>query len=88
MKIIIAYLKDCNGASLKDIADYLQVSEMTARRDLYELREHNVIHYISGSLSLIPTVSEIMSKTHTTLSVKSWSIMKKKNGSERKRQLF
>lgn len=48
LKNIIAFLKDCNGASLKNIADYLQVSEMTARRDLYELREQNVIHYISG----------------------------------------
>lgn len=48
LKNIIAYLKECNGASLKDIAHYLQISEMTARRDLYELRERNVIHYISG----------------------------------------
>ena len=48
LKGILDYLIECGGASVKDIAQHMNVSEMTARRDLYSLKEQNLILYISG----------------------------------------
>lgn len=48
LKAILDYLIKNGGASVKDIAEQMNVSEMTARRDLYTLREQNLILYISG----------------------------------------
>lgn len=48
LKEILDYLIENGGASVKDIAKQMNISEMTARRDLYSLREQNLIRYISG----------------------------------------
>jgi DeoR family deoxyribose operon repressor len=55
---ITAFLKNNNGASTKEIAAYAGVSEMTARRDLYELRDANAVNYISGVAIYIPRDAE------------------------------
>lgn len=68
LKKIIAYLKSRNGASLKEIADYLQISEMTARRDIYELRDTDVIHYISGVAIYNPDSQRVSNQTPYELS--------------------
>ncbi|MBC8535359.1 DeoR/GlpR family DNA-binding transcription regulator [Feifania hominis] len=65
---IIGYLKVNNGASIKEIADMLGVSEMTVRRDLYELREQNVINYISGVAIYNPENADVVDKRNYELS--------------------
>jgi DeoR family deoxyribose operon repressor len=55
---ITAFLKNNNGASTKEIAAHVGVSEMTARRDLYELRDANAVNYISGVAIYIPCDAE------------------------------
>lgn len=45
---IITLLKEHSGATIKDISSAMGVSDITIRRDLYELRDRNLIHYISG----------------------------------------
>ena len=48
LKAILDYLIKNGGASVKEISEQMNVSEMTARRDLYLLRGQNLILYISG----------------------------------------
>lgn len=45
---IVTFLKEYGGASIKEIASHLDVSDITIRRDLYELRDRGMIHYVSG----------------------------------------
>jgi len=45
---ILSFLKDHGGASIREIASRLDVSDITIRRDLYELRDRGMIHYVSG----------------------------------------
>jgi len=48
LQSIISYLKHHSGASIHEIATAMEMSDITTRRDLYELRDRNLIHYISG----------------------------------------
>ncbi len=45
---IIDYLKHHSGASIHEVASAMETSDITTRRDLYELRDRGLIHYISG----------------------------------------
>lgn len=45
---ILMFLKENGGASIREIASRLDVSDITVRRDLYELRDRGMIHYVSG----------------------------------------
>lgn len=45
---ILGFLKTNSGASIRELAVAMDVSEITIRRDLYELRDQKLIHYISG----------------------------------------
>lgn len=47
-KAIMDCLVQTRRASVKELAEKMSVSEMTIRRDLYSLREQNLILYISG----------------------------------------
>ncbi|MHC1749384.1 MAG: DeoR/GlpR family DNA-binding transcription regulator [Cellulosilyticaceae bacterium] len=46
---IVEVLKEKKGASVKELAQMLNVSEMTIRRDLAILNKNNIIHNISGA---------------------------------------
>ncbi len=46
---IISYLKQNNGASVKDLAQMLNVSEMTIRRDLKILNSSGIVNNVYGS---------------------------------------
>ena len=46
---IINYLKENNGASVKDLANLLNVSEMTIRRDLKILDDSGIVNNVYGS---------------------------------------
>ena len=48
LQSIIDYLKHHSGASIHEIATATEMSDITTRRDLYELRDRSLIHYISG----------------------------------------
>ncbi len=48
MNKILEILKNSNGASLKQIAQMLDISEMTVRRDLQALSKDNLITLIKG----------------------------------------
>ncbi|TFG64443.1 MAG: DeoR/GlpR transcriptional regulator [Spirochaetales bacterium] len=47
---IIDILKVHNAATIKDLADRLQVSEMTMRRDLAQLADDNIVKLIHGGV--------------------------------------
>lgn len=46
---IVSYLKENNGASVKDLATRLNVSEMTIRRDLKILDDNGIVINVYGS---------------------------------------
>ena len=46
---IVHYLKENNGASVKDLASLLNVSEMTIRRDLKILDDNGIVNNFYGS---------------------------------------
>lgn len=46
---LIQYLKENNGASVKDLATLLNVSEMTIRRDLKILDDNGIVNNVYGS---------------------------------------
>lgn len=46
---IVEVLKEKKGASVKELAQMLNVSEMTIRRDLAILNENNIVHNIFGA---------------------------------------
>ena len=46
---IVNYLKEHNGASVKDLASRLNVSEMTIRRDLKILDDNGIVNNVYGS---------------------------------------
>ena len=46
---IIQILKEKNGATIKDLANDLQVSEMTIRRDLQILKNNNIVNKVYGA---------------------------------------
>jgi DeoR family deoxyribose operon repressor len=49
MRIVVDYLRDRNGASIRDLARELKVSEMTVRRDLEQLRLENIVSLVHGA---------------------------------------
>lgn len=46
---IVQILKETNGASVKDLAGQLNVTEMTIRRDLLLLQENHVVRVVYGA---------------------------------------
>ena len=51
-KEIIEYLSDTDYRTLKDIADKFAISMNTARRDINELAEENLVKKFYGGVSL------------------------------------
>ena len=46
---LIEILKEKNGASVKELANILKVSEMTIRRDLEFLKSNNIVTKVYGA---------------------------------------
>jgi DeoR family deoxyribose operon repressor len=49
MRTVADYLRDRNGASIRELARELGVSEMTIRRDLEQLRQENIVSLVHGA---------------------------------------
>lgn len=49
---VVEILKEKNGASIKELSNYLDVTEMTIRRDIKQLREGGIVKLISGAVIL------------------------------------
>ena len=54
---LIEILKEKNGASVKELANILQVSEMTIRRDLEFLKSNNIVTKVYGATIYNPSNS-------------------------------
>ena len=52
---LIDILKTKNGASVKDLSEILNVSEMTIRRDLKLLKENKIVNNVYGATIYNPT---------------------------------
>lgn len=52
---IIDILKQKNGATVKELASILQVSEMTIRRDLSFLKDNNIVNNVFGATIYNPS---------------------------------
>ena len=50
--VIIEIIRENNGASIRELASALNVTEMTIRRDVKELKEIGVVKNISGAILL------------------------------------
>ncbi len=46
---LILFLKDKNGASIKELANAFDVSEMTIRRDLSKLKQRRIVNVVHGA---------------------------------------
>ena len=66
---IISYLKEHNGASVKDLATLLNVSEMTIRRDLKILDDNGIVNNVYGSTIYNPKNVNAISGDYYNLSV-------------------
>lgn len=60
---IISILKSSNGSSVKDLANELNVSEMTIRRDLKTLEEKNIIDNFYGAAVFNPREDNPVNKS-------------------------
>lgn len=49
---IIRILRQKNGATIKELSEFLSVSDMTVRRDLESLKDNEIIYNISGAYLL------------------------------------
>ncbi|MGL4329105.1 MAG: DeoR family transcriptional regulator, partial [Clostridium sp.] len=54
---LIEILKEKNGASVKELANILKVSEMTIRRDLEFLKSNNIVTKVYGATIYNPSNS-------------------------------
>lgn len=54
---IISILQKRNGATVKELAEIFQVSEMTIRRDLNTLKSNNIVHNVYGATIYNPNQS-------------------------------
>ena len=61
-KEIIEYLSDTDYRTLKDIADKFAISMNTARRDINELAEENLVKKFYGGVSLARKKGQHLSK--------------------------
>ena len=52
---LIQILKEKNGASVKELSQILEVSEMTIRRDLEVLKDNNIVTNVYGATIYNPT---------------------------------
>lgn len=74
---ILAVLQQKNGISVKELAELLDVSEMTVRRDLHELAESNALRLFHGGAILNPEYPQpkaIIDKTNWQYQVKTEDI--------------
>jgi DeoR family deoxyribose operon repressor len=49
LRAVVDYLRDRNGASIRELAGELGVSEMTIRRDLEQLKLENIVSLVHGA---------------------------------------
>lgn len=56
IKDIVSIIKNNNGASIKELSQKLDVSEMTIRRDIKILEDHNVLEVYHGSVVYNPNL--------------------------------
>lgn len=71
---IIRVLRDQNGASIKQLADMFNVTEMTVRRDLKGLQECGLVTVIHGAAIYNPNAEDNMHRPYTL--TKSSPVMK------------
>lgn len=62
---IIGVLKEKNGATVKDLAAYFHVSEMTIRRDLNVLKSKNIVNNVYGAAIFNPAGPMGLDKDYT-----------------------
>lgn len=62
---IIAHLKIQNGASIKQLSDMLDVTEMTVRRDLRTLQAEGIVTMIHGAAIYNPNAEDNIDKNYT-----------------------
>ncbi|MFV0341921.1 MAG: DeoR/GlpR family DNA-binding transcription regulator [Anaerocolumna sp.] len=68
---LIEIIKSKNGATVKDLATLLDVSEMTIRRDLLILEQDNIVTNVYGAAIYNPTTKEqndVYELTHAKIS--------------------
>lgn len=62
---IIQLLKEQNGASIKQLSQILDVTEMTVRRDLRSLQEEGIVTMIHGAAIYNPNVDDAQNPLYT-----------------------
>jgi len=60
MNAIIDFLKTKNGASIKELANLFQVSDMTIRRDVSILSEQGLVSNLYGAVVISPDVNSTL----------------------------
>lgn len=66
---MVEILKAKNGASVKELSEHLEVTEMTIRRDIKQLSESGIVKIISGAVILNAEISKENSEDFYDLSV-------------------
>lgn len=68
---LISIIKEKNGASVKELAQMLEVSEMTIRRDLQILNSNHIVNNVYGATIYNPSNTvDNLDKNYTLLSAK------------------
>lgn len=68
---LISIIKEKNGASIKELAKMLEVSEMTIRRDLEVLKSNHIVNNVYGATIYNPSNNlDSLDKNHTIVSTK------------------
>lgn len=71
INLLIDIIKSKNGASVKELASLLGVSEMTIRRDLIVLEQNNIVNNVYGAAIYNPAHKEITDSCYELTNAKT-----------------